>query len=349
MSDTPTIGHNNPPEPVNPYEIPPEKLYYDGLLEQVIAQIEAEIASFNPITSSKKGLDEIRSKATNLRSLKVHLDDAGKSLTEDMKAKTSAIDKMRREMRDRMDELAVAVRKPLTEYEDAEKAREAALVAAFADLKSLNMFTGTVTSEEIMKRLQRLDELSNHNWEKHAADATETIKSMSQTLNDLLRDTKIREQEMVELERLRKERLEQEKKEADRLAAEERQREIAKAAEQTRQEAEKAARKEIEQAEQQRKAAEQRALDAEARAKREAEEAAARERLRIADEEAKKKADEERREANKRHVAKINNAAMGALVRVLNGVDAQSTAEEMAKAIVIAIAKDEIPSVSIKY
>lgn len=76
-----------------------------------------------------------------------------------------------------------------------------------------------------------------------------------------------------------------------------------------------------------------------------ADKAAETERARIKAEADKEQADLEKREANKRHVAKINNEVKAAIIKVSAIFDA----EERAKAIVIAIAKGEIPHVQINY
>lgn len=85
------------------------------------------------------------------------------------------------------------------------------------------------------------------------------------------------------------------------------------------------------------------------RDRREAEEAAAqRERDRIAAEQRQREEEAAKREADKAHRAKINNAALEALLTVLAG-DNLLTAEAAAKAVVAAIAKGQIPHVKISY
>ncbi|MFB6449293.1 hypothetical protein ACFDR1_16895, partial [Bradyrhizobium sp. 1AS5L] len=66
------------------------------------------------------------------------------------------------------------------------------------------------------------------------------------------------------------------------------------------------------------------------------------ERKRAADEQARIAAETEKREADTKHRAKVNNAAVAALVK--GGI-----AEEAAKAVITLIAKRQVPAISISY
>jgi colicin import membrane protein len=54
---------------------------------------------------------------------KTAIDDAGKKLNEEARAKINAVDAQRRKIREELDALAEEVRKPLTEWEKAEDQR----------------------------------------------------------------------------------------------------------------------------------------------------------------------------------------------------------------------------------
>jgi Holliday junction resolvasome RuvABC DNA-binding subunit len=66
------------------------------------------------------------------------------------------------------------------------------------------------------------------------------------------------------------------------------------------------------------------------------------ERKRVADQEAKAAAEVERREANRRHCAKVNRAVVVELM-------ALGLSEQQAKSVVTAIAKSEIANLRIAY
>jgi hypothetical protein len=166
--------------------------------------------------------------------------------------------------------------------------------------------------------------------------------------------TKKAEEDAAELKRLQKaeeDRLA--KEEADRLKKEQAERDekirkeaAAKAAKEA-EEREANLKREKEEAEQRQKDAEERAArekkEAEERLEREKEAAAQAERDRIAAEKKAEKDAAAKREANKKHQTKINNAVVSGLVQVA-GIK-----ESEAKEIVTAIAKGEVPHVSIKY
>lgn len=77
-----------------------------------------------------------------------------------------------------------------------------------------------------------------------------------------------------------------------------------------------------------------------------ADKAAQAERDRIAEEQRKQKEADDARAADQAHKAKINNAVLAKLVQLL---DNDNSTEDVAKAIITAIAKGEIPNVTIKY
>jgi colicin import membrane protein len=162
-----------------------------------------------------------------------------------------------------------------------------------------------------------------------------------------------READAAELERLRKEAAEREQKERDerlqREAAERAKAEAEAKAQAEREALERKAREEKEAAEKrelelklQAEKAEREKLEAEQRAEREKQEAIEAERLRIQREAEAKAAEEAKREADKKHQAKIHGEIIAALA--VCGIS-----EDAAKAAIVAIRKGEVPHVRIIY
>lgn len=87
------------------------------------AKMKAECDLLVPDTSTVKGRGEIRAQAFKVTRTKTAIDDAGKKLNEEAREKINAVDASRRKIREELDALADQVRKPLTEWEDAEKKR----------------------------------------------------------------------------------------------------------------------------------------------------------------------------------------------------------------------------------
>ena len=334
-------------------------------LDPIIEAIEKEARSLVPDVSTRKGRDAIASMAHKVARSKTYIDNAGKDLVAELKALPKQIDESRRIVRERLDALKDEVRKPLTDWENAESARKDALQQRLADLRSLaDVIDGVgnyLPSVEIQQRIESAKAVAlDESWQEAAAEAGVAKDAAIQQLEAALIVAKQREHEAAELERLRKE--------AEEKARLEREENIRReAAEQARRDAEQnakaeleaAARREAEEkaraeaAERQRIEAEQRAerekKETEERARREKEEAVAAERRRQEESEAarlveeQRKAEEEaRRAADKEHRRTVNR-------RVYADLIAQGIPEEYAQKAVLAIAGGKVQDAHIKY
>ena len=334
-------------------------------LDPIIEAIEKEARSLVPDVSTRKGRDAIASMAHKVARSKTYIDNAGKDLVAELKALPKQIDESRRIVRERLDALKDEVRKPLTDWENAESARKEALQQRLVDLRALADVIDSVgnylPSVEIQQRIESAKAVAlDESWQEVAAEAGVAKDATIQQLEAALIVAKQREHEAAELERLRKEaeekaRLEREEnirreaaEQARRDAEAKHKAEIEAAA---RCEAEEKARAEL--AELQRVEAEQRAArekqEAEERARREKEEAVAAERRRQEEAEAarlaeeQRKAEEEaRRAADKEHRRTVNR-------RVYADLIAQGIPEEFARKAVLAIAGGKVQDAHIKY
>lgn len=107
-------------------------------LQALINQIESEVMSVVPDLSTASGRKNIASLARKVASSKVAIDDAGKLLVAEWKAKSAKVDESRKYARDRLDAIRDAVRKPLTDWEAEQEriaAEEAARIKAEAEEK----------------------------------------------------------------------------------------------------------------------------------------------------------------------------------------------------------------------
>ena len=100
------------------------QLFSENGLDPVLDKIKEEIDKFVPDVETDKGRKEIASFARKIASSKVFIENAGKELVSGMKAKAKLIDNERKRSRDTLDQWRDEVRKPLTDYEAAEAARE---------------------------------------------------------------------------------------------------------------------------------------------------------------------------------------------------------------------------------
>lgn len=332
----------------------PAVVFAPGGVDDILAKIEGEVRGVHTDISTKAGRDAIASTAYKIARSKTALDDMGKALVADWKEKSKKVDAERKKLRDRLDALKDEIRRPLTDWENAEKARIEGHEAEIARIEAMGRFDEPEPSADIIRaRLDECNSLPPRDWQEFDQRAALTISETSQRLNHALALAEKREAERAELERLRAEQADRERKEHEaRIAAE--------AAERARAEAEAKAKREAEEAtaraDAERRRIEQERADAEARAARAEQEAKAAaeraerdkqaaveaERRRAAEAKTAEEAAAAKREANKRHAAKINNEVLSGLTSC--GVDA-----EIGKAIIAAIVRGEIPHVKISY
>ncbi|ENC9823521.1 hypothetical protein RQ698_21855 [Pseudomonas aeruginosa] len=329
-------------------------------LEPYLQIIKAEIDSFVPDVSTRKGREAIASIAYKVARSKTALDNAGKELVAELKEVPKKIDAERKRMRDLLDAWQADVRRPLTEWEQREEMRKAKHQAGI-DQINLRLECRDLDSTELKANIEWLEGLSiGADWEEFETEAARTKDKALAALREALVARDKYEAEQAELELLRAEAAAREQKEREeriaREAAEQaRRQEEAKAQAErdaaVRREAEAQAaaeRRELElklaaeRAEREAIEAKQRAEQAERDAQRRAEEAAAAERKRQADEQARIEREAAAREADKAHKKAINNEALAAFVA--GGMD-----ESSARRAVTLIAQRKIPGVHIYY
>jgi colicin import membrane protein len=302
----------------------------------VLDKIRREVSAVKTDISTKAGRAQVASLARKVASSKTALDEMGKEMVVDLKERAGRVDAERRRIRTELDKLRDEVRRPLTEWEDTERARVAAHEDALCGMEDLLVFRCEATEEEIVRRLSAIRVFSERDWQefrqRHAETSLRVSAGLSMWLEKVRREAaerierEQREAALEERERARVEkaeeraRLEREERiareAAERAALEERERARAeilrveierRAAERREQEARAAAviaeRKRIAVAEQAERARKEEAAAqvirerlAEERATREKEAAVAAERKRIADEAEKAEADRRWRE-----------------------------------------------------
>lgn len=301
----------------------------DEYISNLIADIRQKALSVVGDVNTVKGRGVYISMASTVRRTKTAIDDAGKNLVAEMKKRPALVDASRKKVRDALDELAVEIRRPATEWEAEQeriKAEEAARVKAENDRKQFE------SDHEIALLMN----------EKHDREAKEKAEEAER--QRIAHEEELKRQAAEQAKREAEEKAASElaaakKREEDAIAAKAQAELLAKQAqERAEQEAKDAAAK----AEAEKKAAieaEQRKAQEEAdRIKREAEaKEAARltEEKRIADEAAARAADVEHRRA-------INAAAVQALID-------QGIPDDWAKACVVAIARGKVPATTINY
>lgn len=294
--------------------------------------------------SVKKDRESLKSFAYSLARIKTTVDNHGKELVSGIKQQAALIDADRKFWRDSMELLQDEIRKPLTDFEQAEKDRVAKHENSIERIKSsAHWYVDTMLSE----LQQSLDWLENHlvidsSYEEYEEAAKLAKYEAIELLRKGIADREKYEAEQAELERLRL-------AEQARLQREHEERIAREAAEKATREAEEKARFEAERVQREKLESEQR--EARLKVEKEAAElraaqAAENERKRIeAEQVAKAEAERkaaEAREADQAHKKLICSEALKGLTDLGVSVD-------QGKAILNAINKGLVPHVSIKF
>lgn len=327
----------------------------DPILERIREQVQSDV----PDVSTLKGRKEIASIAHKVAKSKTLLDGFGKDLADKLNAQLKPINAERKKARDSLDALKEEVRKPLTEWEEAEETRVTSHREKIQELVDAKNIDGD--SQHFSARLENIKSIEiDSTYEEFEAEAHREKAAAIESLEKSLKEAIKAEQEAAELETLRREKSEREEKErldkikeeaannarveAERIAEEQR-----KADAQAIIDADNAKQKALDDAEDLRLAgikaaedAEKARVAAEVKAEQEKQDAIAAEKKRVADEAAEQIAAAEKREANKKHQAKINNQAAQAFI-------ADGFSEEDAIKIVTLIARRQVAHVSIAY
>jgi hypothetical protein len=273
----------------------PAKLFTPKGIGPLLKAIEIEATAEIPDVESKMGRDRITSLAYKVARSKTTIDDLGKSHVSDLKFQVAAIDDVRKTARDFLDDLKVKVRKPLTDWEEAEASRVEKLTDKVNRIRDLgNEFDdagNNLDSGTLKVNLQNLRDMKiTKAFAEYQDDAVNAKNEAIVTLLDAIpkQETAEREAEDARI---------QEEQAAEELRIEQEQRIAREAVE-----------------------------AADLQAKRELE---ARDWM-----EAQAKADQEARERNTRHKGQVNKAAAAGIQEVLTFIT-DDDAKTLVKAIVM--------------
>ncbi|MDR6216221.1 hypothetical protein [Paracidovorax wautersii] len=344
MSSTTELIVLPPPETVREVFVKPLGL------QPYLDQVREHLDTFVPDTSTKKGRDAIASIAYQVAKGKTAVDNLGKDLVAEMKKEPALVDAERKRWRDQMDAWKDEVRKPLTDWEEAEAAREAGHKAGIEWFQLRAKEHHDLDAAEIRASLAEVEAKTvDESWQEFEPEARSAKAKAVAALTAALTAREKYEAEQVELARLRQEAAAREQRDREeqiardaaaraQLEAEAKAQADRDAATRREQELQQA----NERAEREKVEAQQREQQAVADAARRATEAVAAEQRRVAAQAEADAQEAKRREANKAHRQRINRAALDALVE-------GGLSEADAKTVITLIAKKAIPAVSITY
>jgi len=341
-------------------------------LDPYLAKIREEIDGFTPDITTTKGRQAIASIAHSVARSKTALDNIGKELVAELKDVPKKIDAERKRMRDLLDAWKDEVRKPLDDWQAAEDARIDKLQNGIDWFNLRATENADLDATELKASIAEVERIVvGEKWQEFEAEAHRAKAKAIEALGAALAKREAYDAEQAELAKLREEKEARDKKDNEdriaREAAEKATREAEEKAQREREAQEQKARddqaaaekRELElklQAEQAERKAAQANIDrlaAEERAEDDRNQAVIRqhqaaEQARL-DERARQQAaadeiirQQKARQADVAHKSKILGEAKQAIMSM-------NVSEELAKAIVLKIARGEVPNVTITF
>jgi colicin import membrane protein len=312
----------------------------DPILERIAAEVREQAAKLDISTPFNRS--ELASLAYKVGKTKTYAESVRLDLVSGEKKKLARIDARGKATKDYLQALQDETRKPLTDWEQADKDRILAHEEAIQQVVDMGLSQAIYDSNQVDEQQMRVDHLlKSRDWQEFTKKAIDSHAHTSAILHVRRDESFKREAESSELSRLRAESAARDQKEREERIA--------------REAVEKVQRAQFE-AEARAKAAEEAAAQAEARhaaemkASEERVEAAKRQAELAAKVQAKAKREAEEAEAKRREESKrIRNRVHAELEKALTGINTADLTIGQARDIINAIAADEIPHVSITY
>lgn len=327
--------------------IPPEsksaELFVPNGLDKILTEVRKRVEQHQPDVSTEKGRKAIASLARWVSNQKSTVEEYGKKRSMAIKIQAVDIDAERKRGKEAFDALRDQARKPLTDYEEAIKARVEAHELALKEVAELSNPSFGADVAEIERRLAKLDEFALRNWEEFSDRFSLANDAVSMRLGHLLRETKQQEEQRIAFAKSEADRVAREAKEREELRVKEQAERDERIAREATERAERVTQERETQSKRDTEAAEARAAKAEQDAKDAALRATEAEKKRAADAKAAEDAATAAREKNKAHKDKINSEAVHAIELVCK------ISEAVASRIIVAIEQGHIPSVKMLY
>lgn len=178
----------------------------EPILERI--RIDAMALAEQHDISHPDGRKAIASAAYRVSRSKTAVEKIKKRLTADQKAQLAKIDSEGRRFSDECDKIRDNIRRPLTEWEDADRLRIQTHERHLKEIEDLLVFYGEPNVKDIEDRLTKLsedygDDGEVFGWEEFAARARKTIAGVTESLGTRLAELKHREAQIAEALRLR--------------------------------------------------------------------------------------------------------------------------------------------------
>lgn len=331
-------------------------------LNKIIARVKAVADAHVPDLSTATSRAKTKSVAFKVSQTKTEIIRQGKKLTEEARKLQKGVNSACNFIEEQFDAIRDEVKKPVTDWEDEDKARCEKHEEAVKSLLAYVTMSADHPSGDFKDMRDAVEAVViDETWDEFQDRAALAKTDALAALDRLTAIAEKREADAAELERLRAAQAERDRQDAERRAADEaaaaeaqrvenerqaeekRKADIAAAATEAAAQAEREAAQRIADAERAAEEAKKRAADEIAAAAAEAERKAAAERKRISDEHEAEAAEQRRRDADREHRRTVNRKIIAELVEC-SGIKA-----DQAQKIVAHLAGGFVPNVTLKY
>ena len=315
-----------------------------SIISQISEQAHTAAQGLDAATAANR--TKLASLAYSVAKAKTSIDSTGKDLVAEAKSKIQVVDNNRKQVRDALDKLKDDIRRPVTEFEEAEKKRLAVIQDVIDQLSSLASANdangGRLSAEQLRLRRHQAAALAKNDYGDMAAEVAEKAAECIKFLDTAITAADEYEQQQAEIQRLQAEQAAREQAERDAKIA-------AEAAEKARAEAEAKAKAEREASERARIEAQLRAEQAERDKQTAIEQAEAREAAAIAAE--RQRAEQAQHEAEAAAAARAADIENQRRVNreILAAMRASGIDEAAAIAFLTQVAKGQVPHLKINY
>lgn len=158
--------------------ITPAQMFQPGAMDSILERIKAEVRAIDTDISTPEGRKHIAALAYKVARTKTFIDEQRLKLVADEKKRLGIIDSEGRKMRDELDALKEEVRKPLTDWEQAEFQRTASHEHRISGmLKMVGVKHNSI--DTVQFETDNLDSLWNHNFQEFTKRASQAHDAAS--------------------------------------------------------------------------------------------------------------------------------------------------------------------------
>lgn len=200
-------------------QLTPPQLFAPGTLDPLVERVKAEVRAIKTDISTEEGRKAIASLAYKIARTKTFIDDRRVELVADEKKRLAAIDSEGKRVRDELDALKEEVRKPLTDWENADNERIKANENRIAAMMQI-CHTIFASLDDIDHASGLLDLAWDHNFQEFIKRAGEAHEGAALHLQSERQRIEKAGAERIEANRLAIEATEMRRIERDRVIAE---------------------------------------------------------------------------------------------------------------------------------